>query len=62
MKKNKAEKLISNLAKECGSFNSETVYEFVYWRIFNKFEGKKMPPEYGDALVALKHNLGVRPW
>lgn len=59
MKKNKAEKFVSSTAKECNSYNIEEVYEFVYWRIFNKFEGKKMPPEYKDALTALKYNLGI---
>jgi hypothetical protein len=58
MKRNKAEKMVIRLAKECQSNNPFEIYENVYWKIFNLFEGKRMPPEYGDALTALKHNLG----
>lgn len=55
MKKNKAEKLVNRLAKECPARNEIEIYEYVYWEIFKMFEGKKTPPEYRDALTGLKH-------
>jgi hypothetical protein len=57
MKRNKAEKLVIRLAKECQSNHVLEIYEYVYWEIFKMFEGKKTPPEYRDALVGLKHGL-----